>query len=135
VSVKTKLGEIKMTNVNEMYPSSSKYLKASDLKDREIRVKIAGHEVAKFDNGNKVVLTFEGKERGLTLNKTNAMKIAAAYGEDIEGWRGQEVIMYPDKTDYQGSLVDCIRVRIPPKAGDDFSDDIPFNRIMNEYLI
>lgn len=115
-----------MTNVNELYPSKNKYLKASDLQGREVKARIAGHDVAQFDNGNKVVLTFDGKEKGLTLNKTNAMKIADAYGEDIESWAGNEIIMYPDKTDYQGSLVDCIRVRIPPKTGQDFDDDLLF---------
>lgn len=114
-----------MTNVNEMYPSNSQYLKASDFQGREIKVTIASNEVAEFDNGKKVVLKFQGKDKGLTLNKTNAMKIADAYGEDIEAWVGQEIIMYPDKTDFGGKMVDCIRVRIPPKGGD-FDDDIPF---------
>jgi hypothetical protein len=109
-----------------MYPSNSQYLKASDFQGREVRVKIASHEIAKFDNGDKVVLKFDGKEKGLTLNKTNAMRVADAYGEDIESWVGEEIIMYPDKTDFGGKMVDCIRLRIPPKADADFDDDIPF---------
>jgi len=117
-----------MTNVNEMYPSSSQYLKADDLKNREVTVTIASNEIAEFDNGKKVVLKFSGKEKGLTLNKTNAMKIADAYGDDVEGWKGKEIIMYPDKTDFGGKMVDCIRVRMPLQSagGGDFSDDIPF---------
>ena len=115
-----------MTNVNDMYPSNSQYLKADDLQKREVKVIIDYNEIAEFDNGKKVVLKFEGKEKGLTLNKTNAMKIADAYGEDVEGWKGKEIIMYPDKTDFGGKMVDCIRVRIPLEVADEFSDPIPF---------
>lgn len=115
-----------MTNVNEMYPSNSKFLKAEDLKNREVTVQIESHEVAQFDNGNKIVLKFKGKEKGLTLNKTNAMRIADAYGEDAEGWAGKEIIMYPDKTDFGGKMVDCIRVRLPLAKADDFDEPIPF---------
>ena len=115
-----------MTSATEMYPSTSQYLKADDLKNREHKVKIASHEVAEFDNGNKVVLKFDGKEKGLTLNKTNAMKIADSYGDSVESWVGKEIIMYPDKTDFGGKMVDCIRVRIPLESADELDDSIPF---------
>lgn len=99
-------------NVNEIYPSG-KSLKAEDLKGHTVKVKISGTEVKKFDNGNKVILSFEGKEKGLVVNKTNAKIIASAYGPDTDHWVGKAIEIYPDKTMFGADLVDCIRVRIP----------------------
>lgn len=105
-------------NVNEIYPSN-KSLKAEDLKGHTVKVTINSYEVAKFDNGSKVILSFAGKEKTLVVNKTNAMIIQSAYGPDTDNWIGKTVEIYPDKTTFGGKLVDCIRVRIPaPMAGE-----------------
>ena len=111
-------------NINEIYPSA-KSLKAEDLKGHTVSVKIAGTEVKKFDNGNKIVLKFDGKEKTLVVNKTNAKIIASAYGGDTDQWIGKSIDIYPDKTMFGTDLVDCIRVRIPaPKS--DVDKDIPW---------
>jgi hypothetical protein len=99
-------------NVNEIYPAN-KSLKAEDLKGHSVKVTIENYEVKKFDNGNKIVLKFTGKEKTLVVNKTNAKIIASAYGEDTDGWVGKAIEIYPDKTMFGSDLVDCIRVRIP----------------------
>ena len=110
-----------MSKLDDLYPSKSQNLKAEDLQGHEVKVSIESNEVAEFDNGNRLVLKFKGKEKGLVLNKTNAMKIADAYGDDPDNWAGKEIIIYPDKTDYQGKMVDCLRVRIPASL-----EDAPF---------
>lgn len=113
-----------MTNVNEIYPTS-KSLKAEDLKGRSVGVQIAGYEVVPFEKGQKIVLRFHGKEKTFVVNKTNAMIIASAYGSNPEGWVDNEIEIYPDKTTFQGKLVDCLRVRVPaPK--EDPKSPIPF---------
>lgn len=99
-------------NVDEIYPSS-KSLKAADLQGKTVKVTIANCEAKKFDNGNKIILTFQGKEKGLVVNKTNAKIIASAYGGNTDGWLGKGIEIYPDKTMFGTDLVDCIRVRIP----------------------
>jgi hypothetical protein len=106
---------------------SSKFLKASDLRGREVTVRIAGVEAAKMQDGQrKAVMSFEGKEKTLVLNKVNASKLASAYGENMDDWAGKEVIIYPDETNYQGSMVPCLRLRVPQAAksapGDDGGD-------------
>lgn len=115
-------------NFDEVYPSASNSLKADDLKGHEVKAVISGYEVKDFDQDGKkqqkAVLSFEGKEKTLVLNKTNGRRIADAFGSDLDGWKGNEIIMYPDKTDFGGNLVDCIRVRIPAKEA--FDDTIPF---------
>lgn len=112
-------------NLDEIYPSTANNLKAADLQGREVKCIIESNEIVKFDNGNKVVLKFKGKEKGLVLNKTNANKIGAAHGMSPDAWKGKEIILYPDTTQFNGSMVDCIRVRpvLPVSEGD---SEIPF---------
>ena len=112
-------------SVQELYPSTSQNLKAEDLKGHAVKVTIEGSEVVAFDNGNKLVLKFKGKEKGLVLNKTNANIIASHYGDDETKWIDKEIIVYPDKTTFSGKIVDCLRVRIEAELADP-SDDIPW---------
>ena len=117
-------------------------LKAADLQGNEPTVTIAGVEMKKFDNGNKLVITFEGKKKALVCNKTNANRIAFAYGTNTDNWVGQELTLFTDLVDFQGKAVEAIRVRakkaVPPKAtprrvepvddqrSDAMDDEIPF---------
>lgn len=86
-------------------------LKASDLQGHEPTVIIANVEMKKFDNGNKLVITFEGKKKALVCNKTNANRIAYAFGSNTNNWIGQEVTLFTDLVDFQGKAVEAIRVR------------------------
>lgn len=92
---------------------SSKYLSAADLRGRDVTVTIDTTSIEKMQNGEKkLALTFRGKEKGMLLNKTNFNTIAAVLGlEDTDDWEGQQITLYPTETDFQGKMVDCIRVR------------------------
>jgi len=114
-------------NINEAFPS--KFLKESDLRGKEIPLTmglVALEDVGTADSPEKKpVLYFQGKEKGLVLNKTNSTKIASKYGPQTEGWENQPVILYPDVTTFMGQPTPCIRVRFPAdQAAED--DDIPF---------
>ena len=109
--------------IDEVYPSN--YLKASDLKGKLVKVKMKAVTVEEIGDDKKPVIRFEGRDKGLALNKTNAGIIASAYGQETDAWNGKEIELRPDKTQFQGQLVDCIRVQVPAQAaGPD--DDIPF---------
>jgi hypothetical protein len=97
--------------ISEEFPS--RYLKAADLQNREIRATMAHVEREKLGEDMKPVLYFKGKTKGLALNKTNSNVIADAYGDDTEDWAGQDIIMLSVMTDYQGKIGPAIRVRIP----------------------
>ncbi len=113
-------------NVDDIY-SSGKSLKADDLKGRAHKLKISEVDTAKFDNGMKLVLKFEGKEKGLVLNKTNAKVVAKYYGKDTLGWVGKPIEIFPTETEFNGSLVDCIRVRVEQVSDDlNIDRDVPF---------
>lgn len=103
-------------NVDDVYPSTSQYLAAADLKGRKVRVFIEHFDVAEFKDRNtgmqqnKVVLSFHGKDKKLALNKKNAKMIASMYGDNFNNWIGKEVTIFPTKDYFGKDLVDCIRV-------------------------
>jgi len=113
-----------MPNIDEIYQSESKWLTAADLKSREVKLTIELTQVEDVGDNRKLVIHFLGKEKGLALNKTNARMIAESYGNNSDNWDGKEIVLYPTKTEFQGKMVDCIRVRIPMDPAMD--DEIPF---------
>lgn len=100
-----------MVSINEAFPSN--YLKAADLKGRNALVTIARADFEMIGDDKKLVLFFEGKDKGMVLNKTNAGNIAAAYGDDTDDWKGQQIVLFEAMVDYQGKTVAAIRVRQP----------------------
>jgi hypothetical protein len=124
----------------------SKYLKASDLQDRPHSVVIAGIKFETIGDDRKLVMSFQGKQKGMVCNKTNAKRIAQLYGRNTEGWIGKEIVLFPTEVDFQGDTVPAIRVRMPkaaagnskhvdpeppppeppPPLSEDLDDEIPF---------
>jgi len=101
--------------ISQAFPSE--YLRAADLQGRNIRVTISHVEMRDVGDDNKPVLFFQGKEKGVVMNKTNSNNISAAYGDDTDGWGGKEVVLYEAMVDFQGRSVAAIRIR-PPAAKD-----------------
>lgn len=97
--------------ISEAFPSN--YLKASDLQDRTIQVRMSHVEMEKIGDDTKPVLFFVGKERGLVLNKTNSKTIVSAYGDDTDKWSDKPLILFPAMVDFRGESVIAIRVRVP----------------------
>ena len=52
--------------------------------------------------------------KGLALNRTNNRAIRGAYGDDVAGWAGKLIVLYPTQADFGGKMVGALRVRIPP---------------------
>jgi hypothetical protein len=99
-------------DINEAFPG--KYVKAVDLKGREVTVVVASVE---FENINaasdrKLVMHFQGKERGLIVNKTNANRLAHMFGPDTNDWIGKEIILRAETVEFQGKMVEGIRVKL-----------------------
>jgi hypothetical protein len=101
-------------NINQAFPS--KYLKASDLDGNTITVKIADVKVEAVgrDQDTKPVVYFEGKKKGLVLNKTNSNKIASiAQSHETDEWAGVVIAIYPTEVEFSGESVEAIRVKAP----------------------
>jgi hypothetical protein len=125
-------------NIDSAFPSN--YLKASDLGDKSPVVTIDRIEVEPIgrDKEMKPVLYFQGKEKGVVLNKTNAKKIAELTGsKDTDDWAGCQIRLYASQTEFAGEMVECIRVKgaaaavAKPKAKPEpvaevEEDEIPF---------
>lgn len=97
--------------ISAAFPSN--YLKAADLNDRNVKVVMDRVEMEDIGGDHKPILYFQGKDKGLVLNKTNSNNISAAYGDDTDEWAGRQLVLYPAMTDFQGKTVPCIRVRAP----------------------
>src|SRR5262245_24260050 len=93
----------------------SKYLKAADLQDKQVTVRIDRVVRETIGEDQRPVVYFAGKEKGLVLNKTNANNIAYAYGDESDDWAGCEIILFPTMVDFQGRSTPAIRVKVPPR--------------------
>lgn len=128
--------------LNEVFPSN--FLKADDLQGRDVPVVIATAGLEQIGNNErKLVLTFQGKNKGMICNKTNANRIAFLHGTETDNWIGKEIILTVDMVDFQGRVVPAIRVKParpkvsvpirkivaapgPAPTPEDQGEDIPF---------
>ncbi|MDQ6437178.1 hypothetical protein RB623_24255 [Mesorhizobium sp. LHD-90] len=118
---------------------ASAYIKAEDLQGRRAHVVIASVGVEDIGDEHKLVAYFRGRQKGFIVNRTNAGILANELGDETDGWAGHEIILYTAKVNFQGRMVDGIRVDVPsreplrpanptPQSGGSPvpDDDIPF---------
>lgn len=122
--------------ISGAFPSD--FLKAADLQNRNVRVVMDRVEMKDIGGDHKPVLFFQGKDKGMVLNKTNSNNISLIYGDETEDWTGKELILFPAMVDFQGKTVQAIRVRVPTAkdraaqapvarpSSADMDDSIPF---------
>jgi hypothetical protein len=101
--------------LNDIYESNSSWLKAADIKGHQPIVTIQTAEVKENnydgDVRKQIVLTFEGKDKQLGLNFTNAAKIAELTGtEEHTQWPGTSIKLYVEKVKGPNGMVDGIRI-------------------------
>lgn len=102
-------------NINEIF--DSKYLRASDLKDKQPVVTITQIEMAKMQDGaNKPCIYVNNNPKALVLNKTNATMIGKLYGNETDAWIGKKIKLITAWVEYQGDTVQAIRIRPPSEA-------------------
>lgn len=99
-------------SVGEIYPSMAEFLKASDLGANTIKVKISYIRPVTFGDSTKLVLDFEGKDKALVLNKTNANIIKDVYGDDEQQWAGKEIMVYAGPVTFKGQSMQGLKVRV-----------------------
>ena len=99
--------------ISSAFPS--KYLKASDLDGKQVKVVMSHVEMEDIGGDHRPVLYFVGKEKGVVLNKTNSNAIAAAFGDDTDNWQNGELVLFEAMVDFQGKTTPAIRCRVPPR--------------------
>lgn len=102
----------------------SKYLKAEDLEEGDLVVRIKEAVFEEFTDpktkrpDNKPVLHFHGNDtKPLVLNKTNYKAISQVLGsDDTDDWAGKRIALYPTEVESFGEMTLGIRVRLkaPP---------------------
>jgi hypothetical protein len=124
-------------NKDDFFPS--KYLKASDLKGQSVVVKVDRVQKEKLGEDTKPVIYFQGKQKGMVLNKTNWTAIADLYGDESDDWTDGEIELFEAQVEFQGKVGPGLRVRKVRKPSkiesgpqpkqavkEDMSDEIPF---------
>lgn len=96
-------------NINDAFPSQ--YLKADDLGTSKPVVVISHVDMEEVGEGKKPVLYFQGKARGMVLNKTNKERLVEFMGStETDDWAGKRVRLVVEKVDYAGKRVPAIRI-------------------------
>ena len=120
-----------MTAFDDIY--GSKHFSNPDLNGGQLRVKIIKVAVADLHDkdgmpNKKLVTYFEGYEKGLVLNETNALRLAEAYGKDPSKWIGQHIDLYSEMTDLgkEGVRVRALRKSVTPRPDTKMDDASPF---------
>lgn len=105
-------------DINQSFPSA--YLKASDLGTSQpvVTIERVEQEPVGREKEMKAILYFEGKDKGVVLNKTNARKIIELVGSsETDDWAGFKIRLFATTTEFGGETVECIRVKAAPPAG------------------
>jgi hypothetical protein len=87
--------------VSQVYVSNSDWLKAADL-DGPVNATIVGVEMHSFEDQttgkrkDQLVLLFDGWDKKLGLNATNASRLAQLLGDETDTWTGHAITLYVD---------------------------------------
>lgn len=104
--------------VSQAFPSN--FLKADDLNGQSVTVTIASADLESIGQGrdaeDKLVLKFQGKQKGMICNKTNASTITKLYGDDTDAWIGQRITLVAREVEYGGEMVLGLRVSLNKPA-------------------
>ena len=98
--------------VDDAFPS--KYLKSDDIGDRFEHAVIENCQMEELRDGErKPVLYFQNKKKGMVVNRINWDNLSLLYGEDSDDWIGKEILIYTERTSFQGKTTLGLRVRGP----------------------
>ncbi len=110
-----------MANYKARFPSSR--LEQEDLRHPsgkgfiEMPAVIATLAYEKVGEDQKTVVYFQGLEKSMVLNWTNACTLADLYGDDDDDWIGREIVIWVDPTVmYAGKRTGGLRFKAPQRA-------------------
>lgn len=96
----------------------SNYIGAWDLQGRAVTVtisKVSPGELSKAGTSKKdraPIIHFEGREKGMVVNKTNLHTIASIAGSyKRKAWIGVRITLFATTCSFGRNIVDCIRVK------------------------
>jgi len=99
--------------ISNAFPSD--YLKAADLQGGRYTMTISQVTIEKIsETENKPVIHFHNTNKGMVLNKTNAMNLTILYGDETDNWIGKQIELFTTVVPFQGQNVQAIRLTAPP---------------------
>jgi hypothetical protein len=100
-----------MVRISEHFGGA--YLSGEDVPPgKSYRLQCGEVHLEQFEDGTtKPVLSFQNARKQLVLNKTNASVLAAAWGDDTEGWYGGWLELFSVPTTFNGRSYNGLRVR------------------------
>jgi hypothetical protein len=92
---------------------TSKFMKAADLDNggEVLTIDSCVLEEVGADKEEKPVLYFQGRQKGLVLNRTNFDRLVHRFGDDTKGWKGNNVRVYSELVSFQGKQIEGIRLQ------------------------
>lgn len=72
-----------------------RFIKAVDLKGKDVTLTIASIAAEEIDGKAKAIVTFEGTKKQLVLNRTNAEAVKLMFGRETNDWLGKRITIYP----------------------------------------
>lgn len=119
-----------MSLFNDIY--GSKYLSVADLQGEMPRYRIGKIDVSDLKDKDgttkrRMLAYFDGVEKALVLNRTNAKKLAEVYSEDPRKWVGVSVDLYDEDTSMgKGIRLRPVKSAAAGTAAKDMNDEVPF---------
>lgn len=109
-------GTRSIKTADDLFPSA--YLKVGDVQAAggRLMLTVAGIELEAFtdpetkESEEKPVLHFTGGVKSLILNKTNARRLGALLGSDLESWNGKQITLIIEGVESFGKTVPAIRI-------------------------
>ena len=111
-----------MVNVNTVFPT--KYVKAQDV-NGQVLVTIRSAVMEQLGDEYKLVVYFEGHDKGMVLNKTNANNLSNLYGPESDGWIGKPMTLVSTFVDFQGQSTPALRLHPPQQQQQGFTSGLP----------
>lgn len=100
--------------LNDVFPS--RFLSHDDL-DGELCVTIERVHLEEMqrpgtrEKVTKPVVDFAEMDKGLVVNKTNWMRIAAQHGDESDAWAGKQIVLAVERVRFGAEMVEAIRVK------------------------
>jgi hypothetical protein len=115
-----------MPTANDFFPSN--YVRAADLKGKEVNAIIDKVTVESFENDgkrqSKPVIVFKGDTlKPMVCNRTNFAIIAKLHGDNSDNWSGKPIGLRMELVSFKGAISESIRVKQPAEG---FNDAVPF---------
>jgi glucose-6-phosphate dehydrogenase assembly protein OpcA len=98
----------------KLYPG--RFLKSADFDGKDVTLTVKAVRAEKVDDKMKAIMSFEGTDKELVLNRTNAEAVKLMFGRETNDWLGKRITWFPLSmaNPFGDGNVTAVRVRGSP---------------------